>query len=195
MEYNVSTLVKILLFVSRRHFNWLQFISKCIFLNHHSYIKQLLIPYRSSHSLRHSDHPYFFVPRILKETGQHASKFKAPSDWNNLPGTLRSITSFHLFKTTVFTYHLSACVIWLYVLYFLYLCVKDPLENEMVHLKGFILLMNVHLHWKHRQLMCCIYLLVRSCDICLEKLLGQKSPVVLLHETSKNFFFPQRTDT
>lgn len=39
----------------------------------------------------------------------------------------------------------SGSVLLLYKLYFLHICVKNSLENEMIHLKGFNLLINCYI--------------------------------------------------
>ncbi len=62
------------------------------------YLKPYLIPYRSSYSLRHLQFPFFFVPRIFSEAGRRSFQYKAPSDWNNLPQSLRSVTSLYCFR-------------------------------------------------------------------------------------------------
>lgn len=89
---------------ARRQLHWFQFIYKCIFFNYPLYLKQYLIPYRSTYGLRHHDHLFFSVPNISKEIGRRAFKFKAPFDWNSLPCSLRSISSFPLFKTALLAY-------------------------------------------------------------------------------------------
>lgn len=89
---------------------WLQFIFKCIYYNYPPYLKQYLIPYSSQHYLRHTDSCFFFVPRIQKEIGWFSSQFKAPSDWNTLPNFLKSITSLHLFKKSLFIHLQKPCL-------------------------------------------------------------------------------------
>ncbi len=54
---------------SRRHYHWLQFVLKCWFLNYPPYLKQFLIPFRSSYNLRHNEQLFFCVPKISKEVG------------------------------------------------------------------------------------------------------------------------------
>ena len=75
---------------ARRQFHWVQVIFKCVYFNCPSYLKQFLVPYRSSYSLRHMQYPFFSVPRIFKEVGRRSFQYKAPADWNNLPLSLRS---------------------------------------------------------------------------------------------------------
>ena len=95
---------------SRRQHHWLQFIFKCIFFNYPLYLKQYLEPFTSPYNLRHTDHPYFKVPtKTSLECGRRAFKFKAPSDWNGLPSSLRSITSFNIFKESTFTFLKTPC--------------------------------------------------------------------------------------
>lgn len=78
----------------RRRFHWLQFIYKCIYMDYSSYLKQYLIPFSSFYNLRHNYQIYFFVPQINKEIGRYAFQHKAPYEWNNLPISIRSLTSF-----------------------------------------------------------------------------------------------------
>ena len=94
---------------SRRHIHWLLFIFKCNYFNFPPYLKQYLIPFSSQYNLRHTGQLFFFTPRINKESGRRAFKYKAPADWNNLPGSIRSISSFHLFKSSLFTYFQTPC--------------------------------------------------------------------------------------
>ena len=94
---------------SRRQFHWSILTFKCIHLNFPSYLKQLLIPLTSQYSLRHMDHLFLIKPRIRKEIGRRAFKFKAQSDWINLPSSLRSITSFHIFKSSLVLHYKTSC--------------------------------------------------------------------------------------
>ena len=94
---------------SRRQLHWSLFIFKCIHFNYPPYLKHYLIPFSSQYRLRHTDHLFFLTPRISKEIGRRAFKFKAPSDWNNLPCSLRSITSFHIFKSSLLTHLQTSC--------------------------------------------------------------------------------------
>ena len=91
---------------SRRHQHWLQFIFKCIYFNYPQYLKQLLVPYTSSHQLRHCSQIYFSTPT---SSGKKAFISKAPCDWNNLPIHIRSITSFNLFKTALSSHLETTC--------------------------------------------------------------------------------------
>ena len=94
---------------SRRQLHWSLFIFKCINFNYPPYLKHYLIPFSSQYRLRHTDYLFFLTPRISKEIGRRAFKFKAPSDWNNLPCSLRSITSFHIFKSSLLTHLQTSC--------------------------------------------------------------------------------------
>ena len=95
---------------ARRQQHWLQFIFKCIHFNYPQYLKQYLDPFTSNHHLRHSAQIYFKVPtRVSTAVGKKSFRFKAPTDWNNLPVQIRSITSFHLFKTALSSYLEITC--------------------------------------------------------------------------------------
>ena len=94
----------------RRQFHWYLFLFKCVHLNCPSYLKPSLEPYTSPYPLRHSQHPYFTVPtRITTEAGRQAFHYKAPSDWNNLPLSLRSITSLGRFRTSLYSHLETTC--------------------------------------------------------------------------------------
>lgn len=43
--------------------------------------------------------PFSLYPDFFKEVGRESFQYKAPSEWNNLPLFLRSITSFHCRRT------------------------------------------------------------------------------------------------
>ena len=95
---------------ARRQLHWYLFLFKCVHFTCPSYLKQSLEPYTSPYPLRNSQHPYFTVPtRITSETGRRAFHFKAPSDWNNLPPILRSITSFGHFRTSIYSHLDTTC--------------------------------------------------------------------------------------
>ena len=94
---------------SRRYCHWMHLTFKCIFFNFPPYLKQLLERYTPPYNLRHTDHPYFTVPRATLECGRRAFKFKAPNDWNALPSSLRSITSFNMFKQALLTHTHTPC--------------------------------------------------------------------------------------
>lgn len=53
---------------SRRRFHWLLFVFKCIYFNYPLYLKQLLVPFRSSYSLRHTQ-PFLLCLEFLKKLG------------------------------------------------------------------------------------------------------------------------------
>ena len=94
---------------ARRQYQWYQVIFKCVNSDYPSYLKEYLIPYRPSYRLRHTEYPSFTVPNISKDGGQRIFTFKAPSDWNSGPRSLRSITSLHSFKTSLLTYLQANC--------------------------------------------------------------------------------------
>ena len=104
---------------SRRQFHWSILTFKCIHLNFPSYLKQLIIPFTTQYSLRHMDHLFLVTPRISKGISRRAFKFKAPSDWNNLPSSLRSITSFHIFKSSLVLHYKTSCSCFWSILPFL----------------------------------------------------------------------------
>ena len=86
----------------RRQQHWLQFIFKCIHFNYPQYLKQYMDPFTSNHQLGHCAQIYFTVPaNVSNSAGKKSFRFKAPSDWNNLPVHIRSISSFQLFKTAL----------------------------------------------------------------------------------------------
>lgn len=93
----------------RRQIHLSTFIFKSIHFNSPLYLKELLIPISSQYSLRHMDHLFLATPRINKEVGRRAFKFKAPSHWNNLPTSLRSITSFCIFQSSLISYYHIPC--------------------------------------------------------------------------------------
>lgn len=101
--------LKLLSSKARRQYHWYQVIFKCMYYNYPSYLKEYLIPYRPSYRLRHTDYLSFIVPNISKESGRRAFKFKAPSEWNSLPGSLRSVTSLCSFKISLFVYLQANC--------------------------------------------------------------------------------------
>lgn len=94
---------------ARRNFHWLLFIYKCIHFDYPPYLKQYLTAYSSQYNLRHTDSIFFSVPRIHKELGRYAFQYKAPSDWNKRPISLRTISSFHLFKKSLFSHLQTHC--------------------------------------------------------------------------------------
>ncbi len=94
---------------SKQQFHWLQFIFKCVHFDFPPYLKQLLIPYTSPYPLRHMNYPFFTIPRIHKELGRRSFSHKAPSDWNNLPPSLKSITSFPSFRSNLLSYLETRC--------------------------------------------------------------------------------------
>ncbi len=93
----------------RRQFHRILFLFKCVYLNFPLYLQEFLVPCRSYYPLTRLQYPFFFAPRIFKEIGRRAFKYKAPSDWNNLPVSLISVTSRHRFKTSLFSYLKTPC--------------------------------------------------------------------------------------
>lgn len=93
----------------RRQMHWLQQIYKCIHFNYPSYLQQYLIPYTSSYHIRHLSQPFFSVPNIIKSFGRRAFMYKAPADWNNLPASIRSSSSFHIFKHALSSHFMVTC--------------------------------------------------------------------------------------
>lgn len=89
----------------RRQFHWAQFIFKCVYFNCPSYLEHLLVSCRSSYPLRH-----FLGPQNFQRSGRRLFQYKAPSDWNNLPLFLRSITSFRCFRTSLFSHLKTTCL-------------------------------------------------------------------------------------
>ena len=82
----------------RRQIHWLHFVFKCVHFNYPFYLKQFLVPFSSTHHLRHTVQQFFSVPNVSKSISKKAFMFKAPSNWNNLPVNIHSISSFRMFK-------------------------------------------------------------------------------------------------
>ena len=95
---------------SRRQLHWFLFIYKCIYFRCPSYLKQYLAQSTSSYPLRHLEHPYFKIPKIFNEVGRRSFCYKAPFDWNNLPLSLRSISSVSRFRTSLHSHLDSPCL-------------------------------------------------------------------------------------
>lgn len=93
----------------RRQCHWLQFIFRSVHLNVPLYLKCFLVPSRTSYSLRSTQYLSFNVPSIQKEVGRRSFAHKAPNDWNQLPGTLRTITSYGLFRSALYVYLKTDC--------------------------------------------------------------------------------------
>lgn len=89
---------------ARRQMHWLQFLFKCIYFNYPTYLKRYLIQIPSTQYTRHSTQVYFTVPFTGNNFGKNGFAFKAPTDWNNLPSHIRSISVFPIFKRA-----LSSC--------------------------------------------------------------------------------------
>lgn len=94
---------------NRRKLHWSILIFKCIHTQSPPYLKELLTPLSSDYSLRNIDHLFLVTPRIRKEIGRRAFKFKAPSVWNSLPSSFRSITSLYIFRSSLITYFETSC--------------------------------------------------------------------------------------
>ena len=93
----------------RRQQHWLQFIFKCIYFNYPQYLKQYMVHYTSRHQLRHCSQVYFQVPPVSTSVAKRSFMFKAPSDFNNIPQHIRSITSFQQFKILLSSHLDSSC--------------------------------------------------------------------------------------
>ena len=94
----------------RRQHHWFHFIFKCIHFNYPHYLKQYMNRFTSDHQLRHCAQIYFKLPtNINNAVGKKSFMFKAPSDWNNLPSHIRSITSLKLFKTALSSHLDTTC--------------------------------------------------------------------------------------
>lgn len=93
----------------RRQQHWLQFIFKCIYFDYPQYLKRYMNHLTSRHQLRHCSQVFFVVPSARKSVSKKSFSFKAPSDWNNLPTHIRSISSFRLFKTVLSSYYETTC--------------------------------------------------------------------------------------
>lgn len=88
-----------------REYHWILFIFKFVYTNCPAYLKQYLIHYCSTYSLRHLQRPTFFmVPRLFSVAGRRAFQYKAPPDVNNLSLFLRSVIMFGLFKSSLFSF-------------------------------------------------------------------------------------------
>ena len=95
---------------ARRKYHWLQLIFKCIYFQYPYYLTQYLVPYSSQYSLRHNEHIFFTVPRVNREVGKYAFCVRAPCDWNCLPASIRSLTSFPRFRIALLTHHQNTCL-------------------------------------------------------------------------------------
>ena len=64
-----------------------------------SYLKDLIIPYSPSRSLRSSGAGLLSLPKVKKKSaGQRAFAYRAPFLWNRLPSAIREADSVELFK-------------------------------------------------------------------------------------------------
>ena len=63
------------------------------------YLKDLIIPYSPSRSLRSSGAGLLLLPKVKKKSaGQRAFAYRAPFLWNRLPSAIREADSVELFK-------------------------------------------------------------------------------------------------
>ena len=95
----------------RRRYHWFMFIFSCINYANKCppYLQQYFVRHISVYPIRHLLHPFFAIPRIHREIGRRAFCHKGPMDWNNLPLSLKSITSLHSFKVALFLYLKIPC--------------------------------------------------------------------------------------
>lgn len=121
-------------------FQWSLFIFKCIYFSFPPYLKHFLIPFRI-------------------EIGCRAFRFKAPSDCNNLPCSLRSITSFHVFKLSLPIHLQTFCSCFWFLLFSSSLSLFPGL-----HLSKILILMHIA-----SKCMYCIYLMHLFCiyHVCI----------------------------
>jgi len=74
-----------------------------------TYLHQLLHQYQPTRSLRSGGQKLLALPTISSEFGRRAFSYCAPSVCNNLPLSIRSLDSFHSFKshlkTHMFAHH------------------------------------------------------------------------------------------
>lgn len=75
---------------------WVEFISKCVHFNCPSSLKQLVLPHRSSHPLKHMQHPFCWSWMQVIPT--QSSVF------------LRSATSFSCFRTSLCSHLETTCL-------------------------------------------------------------------------------------
>lgn len=94
----------------RRHYHWIQFIFKCIYFGCPQYLNQYLTQVTSRYSLRSTHCLTFTVPRPKKEIGRRAFRYKAPYDWNELPISIRTVTSLGSFKEALLSHLQSPCL-------------------------------------------------------------------------------------
>ena len=70
-----------------------------------AYLSELLTIYKPGMNLRSGKKNLFVIPPVLTKTyGERAFAYAAPTLWNNLPDTLRSIYSMEHFKSALKTY-------------------------------------------------------------------------------------------
>lgn len=69
-----------------------------------SYLRDLLIRYSPTRSLRSSDHHLLTIPRIDSANGRRSFAYAAPSVWNSLPLNIRTLDSYQSFRSALKTH-------------------------------------------------------------------------------------------
>ena len=77
---------------------------KTLQVNSPSYLSDLLIPYKPSRSLRSEKQNLLVVPSFRSCAGRRSFSFFAPTLWNSLPSSLRSVTCLSSFCSRLKTY-------------------------------------------------------------------------------------------
>ena len=73
------------------------------------YIKDLLVAYKPSRSLRSSSHKLLVIPPTKSKTGDTSFQVAAPKLWNSMPSTIRLASSLTCFKSLVKTFLFKKC--------------------------------------------------------------------------------------
>ena len=73
-----------------------------------SYLNDLLLRHNPTHSLRSSNQNLLVIPRIDSENGRRSFKFAAPSIWNSLPQSIRSLENLTIFHSSLKTHPFPA---------------------------------------------------------------------------------------
>ena len=73
------------------------------------YIKELLVEYKPSRSLRSSTQNLFAVPPTKSKTGDRAFQVATPKLWNSTPSSIRLASSLTSFKSLVNTFLFKKC--------------------------------------------------------------------------------------
>jgi len=95
--------------------HWLPIVQRITFkiatltfqtLQHHSpsYLHELLTPHSARRSLRSSYQNQLIVPRIDSANGRRSFSYAAPSVWNSLPPSIRSLDSYQSFRSALKTH-------------------------------------------------------------------------------------------